>query len=182
MIDWSDPMPRRNIYVHMRRNWIPPNGTTTFEGFPRCPDGQHALESIQVELSLIMFDDGAGEGDAHQIDFALRTRQAAARERLRWMARFTALRNTSDLKASAQSLYQDLVEATRSADIDPDSASRQGMAKPVREELQRLALDITQSAAHNESIQKSEFLEWRITDLEQRTARLVKGAGKMAPE
>jgi hypothetical protein len=27
MIDWSDPMPGRSIYIHMRRNWVPPNGT-----------------------------------------------------------------------------------------------------------------------------------------------------------
>jgi hypothetical protein len=83
-----------------------------------------------------------------------------------------------DLRTSAQSLYQDLVDAARSAEINPDDASRQGMAKPVREELQGLALDITQWAAHNEPLRKSEFLEWRITDVEQRTARLVRGSGQ----
>src|SRR5882724_9086390 len=24
MIDWSDPMPGRSLYVHSRRNWVPP--------------------------------------------------------------------------------------------------------------------------------------------------------------
>jgi hypothetical protein len=52
------------------------------------------------------------------------------------------------------------------------------MAKPVRDELQRLALDITQWAAHNGPLHKNELLEWRISDLEQRTARLIRGAGK----
>jgi hypothetical protein len=178
MIDWSDPMPGRNIYIQMRRNWIPPNGTASFDGYPRCPGGQAPLESIQVELNLIMFDDGTGEGDSHQIEFTLRTRQQARNERIKWIGRFTSLRATSDLRSSAQSLYQELVDATRWAEINPDDASRQGMAKPVRDELQRLALDITQWAAHKQPLQRSELLEWRITDLEQRTARLVHGSGK----
>jgi hypothetical protein len=177
MIDWSDPMPGRSIYVHMRRNWIPPNGTISLDGYPRCPGGPTQLESIQVELDLIMFDDGTGEGDSRQMKFTLRTRQQARNERIKWIGRFTGLRNTSDLRSSAQSLYQDLVDAAHSAEIIPDDASRQGMAKPVRDELQRLALDITQWAAHNEPLQKNELLEWRITDLEQRTARLIHGAG-----
>jgi hypothetical protein len=178
MIDWSDPMPGRGIYVHMRRNWIPPNGTFSLDGYPRCPSGPTSLESIQIELNLVMFDDGTGEGDSRQVESTLRTRQQARNERLKWITRFTALRNTSDLRSSAQSLYQDLVDAARSAEIIPDDASRQGMAKPVREELQRLALDITQWAAHSEPLHKNEFVEWRITDLEQRTERLVRGAGK----
>ena len=53
------------------------------------------------------------------------------------------------------------------------------MAKPVRDELQRLALDITQWAANKRPLQRNELLEWRITDLEQRTARLVRGSGKI---
>jgi hypothetical protein len=98
-------------------------------------------------------------------------------ERLKWIGRFTALRNAVNLKLSAQSLYQDLVDATRSADINPDEAARYGVAKSVRDELQRLALDITQWAAHNEPLHKNELLEWRISDLEQRTTRLAHGAG-----
>ncbi len=179
MIDWSDPMPGRKIYVHMRRNWIPPSGTTTLDGYPRCPGETTPLESIQVELGFIMFDDGTGEGASRQMEFALRTRQQARNERLKWIDRFTALRNTPDLRSAAQSLYQDLVDATRSAEINPDEASREGMAKPVRDELQRLALDITQWAARNESLKKNDLLEWRIADLEQRTARLVRGAGSL---
>jgi hypothetical protein len=178
MIDWSDAMPGRGIYVHMRRNWIPPNGVILFDGYPRCPGGPTPLESIQVELSLIMFDDGTGEGDSHQMEVTLRTRQEARNERMKWIGRFTSLRTASDLRSSAQILYQDLVDATRSAEINPEDASRQGMAKPARDEMQRLALDITQWVAHNERLQKSEFLDWRITDLEQRTARLTRGSGK----
>jgi hypothetical protein len=179
MIDWSDPMPGRSIYVHMRRNWIPPNGSLLFDGYPRCPGGPAPLESIQVELSLIMFDDGTGEGDSHQMESTLRSRQQARNERIKWIGRFMSIRTASDLRSLAQTLYQDLVDATRSAEINPDDASRQGMAKPVRDELQRLALDITQWAAHNERLQKNEFLDWRITDLEQRSARLVHGSGKI---
>jgi hypothetical protein len=178
MIDWSDPMPGRNLYVSMRRTWITPNGTATFDGYPRCPDGQTPLENIQAELNLVMFDDGSGEGDPRQLEFNLRTRQQARNERAKWVGRFTALRTAPDLKSAAQSLYQDLVEATRAAEIDPGEAAKQGMAKPVRDELQRLALDIVQWAAHNPSLQKSDLLQWRLTDLEQRTERLVHGAGK----
>jgi hypothetical protein len=178
MIDWSDPMPGRNIYVHMRRNWIPPNGTLPFDAYPRCPGGTEAAEGIHVELDLVVFDDGTGEGDSRKMEFTLRTRQQARNERVKWIARFTALRNSPDVRSSAQGLYQDLVDAARSAEINPDEASRQGMAKPVREELQSLALDITQWAAHTPQPQKNEMLDWRITDLEQRTARLIQGAGK----
>jgi hypothetical protein len=179
MIDWSDPMPGRNLYIHMRRNWIPPNGAILFDGYPRCPGGPAPLESIQVELKHIMFDDGSGEGDSHQMEITLRTQQQARNERLKWIGRFTSLRTASDLRASAQTLYQDLVDATRSAEINPDEASRQGMAKPVRDELQVLALDITQWVAHHERLQKNEFLDWRLTDLDQRTARFVHGSGRI---
>ncbi len=178
MIDWSDPMPGRSLYVHSRRNWVPPKGTLSLDGYPQCPNGPAPLESIQVELNLIMFDDGAGEGDARRIESTLRLRQQARNERLKWVRRFTELRSAPDLRTSAQSLYQDLVDAARSAEINPDDATRQGMAKPVREELQSLALDITQWAARNESLRKNELLEWRLTDLEQRTARLVRGSGQ----
>jgi len=177
MIDWSDPMPGRNIYVHMRRNWIPPGGKASIDGYPQCPIEAASLAQMNVQLSLIMFDDGTGEGDRSRIESTLLLRQQARNERLKWLSRFTALRSTSDLRVSAQSLYQDLVDATRSAEIDPHEASRQRMAKPVRDELQQLALDITQLAAHNGQLQNNEFVAWRITDLEQRTARLVQGAG-----
>jgi hypothetical protein len=179
MIDWSDPMPGRGIYVHMRRNWLPPNGIGSLDGYPSCPGGPTPLELIQVELNLIMFDNGTAEGESQRIESTLVLRQQARDERLKWMGRLTALRNASELKLSAQSLYQDLVDATRAAEINVYDASREGMAKPVREELQNLALDITQWAAHGERLDKSEFLSWRITDLEQRTARLTRGAGNV---
>jgi len=177
MIDWSDPMPGRNLYIHMRRNWTPPNGTFLIDGYPRCPGVEAPLDSIQVELNNVMFDDGTGEGDSHRMEFTLLARQQARNERLKWIGRFTALRDAPDLKSAAQSLYQDLVNAAHSEEINPDDAARQGMARPVREELQRLALEITQWAAHNTTLQKNEFLAWRITDIEQRTARLVRGGG-----
>jgi hypothetical protein len=182
MIDWSDPMPGRAIFVHMRRNWIPPNGTYPFDGYPHCAGGTTTLESVQAELSAIMFDDGTGEGNSHHLQFALQTRRQMRTERLKWMDRFTALRNTPDLQSSAQKLYQDLVDATHAAEINPQEAIRQGMARPVRDELQRLALEFTQWAAHGQPLQKNEFLEWRITDLEQRTARLARGAGSAEDE
>jgi hypothetical protein len=178
MIDWSDPMPGTGVYVHMRRNWIQPNGTLLFDVYPRCAGEKVPPESIQLELNYIMFDDGTGEGDPGQMEFILHTRQQVRNERLKWVARFTALRDTPDLRSSAQSLYRDLVDAAHSAEINPDDASRQGMAKPTRDELQRLALEITQWAAHNERLQKNDLLDWRITDIEQRTARLIPGAGK----
>jgi hypothetical protein len=179
MIDWSDPMPGRGISVHMRRNWIPPDGSLLFDGYPKCPGASAALESIQVELNFIMFDDGNGEGDSHRMESIIRARQEARNERAKWVSRFSALHTAPDLRTSAQALYQDLVEATRSSEINPDDASRHGVAKATRDELQRLALEITQWAFHSEHLQKNEFLDWRITDLEQRTARLVRGSGKI---
>jgi hypothetical protein len=177
MIDWSDPMPGRNLFVHMRRSWVSPKGTATLDGYPKCPDGQVPLEQIEVVLSLVMFDDGTGEGVAAQIESILRVRQQARAERLKWMPRFSALRSATDLKGSARSLYQELVDATRQTEIDPDNAVTQGAAGPVRDEMQNLALEITQWAGRHESLAKNDVLEWRLTDLEQRTARLVKGAG-----
>jgi hypothetical protein len=177
MIDWSDPMPGRGILVHMRRNWIAPDGASTFDGYPRCAGAAAPLESVQVELDYILFDDGTGEGNPQRLEFALRIRKQMRAERLMWIDRFTALRSATDLPSSAQKLYQDLVDAAHAAEINPQDAARQGMRKPVRDELQRLALELTQWAAHGEPIQKNEVLEWRITDLEQRTARLVRGAG-----
>jgi hypothetical protein len=103
-------------------------------------------------------------------------------ERLKWIDRFTALRNTPDLRSSSQKLYQDLVDAAHAAEINPGEATREGMRKPVRDELQRLALQFTQWAAQGEPLQKNESLEWRITDLEQRTARLARGAGSTDEE
>ena len=177
MIDWSDPMPRRNIYVHMRRKWIPPGGTATLDGYPRCPDGAAPLEQIQAELRTVIFDNGTGEGDAAQIEEILRLRQEVLSERLKWLPRFTALRTTADLKSAALSLYQDLVEATRAVDIDPDRAAAQALSGGVRDELQQLALELTQWARSGEPLVKNELLQWRITDLEDRTARLAKGSG-----
>lgn len=183
MIDWSDPMPVSGILVHMRRNWIPPNGTYPFEIYPRIAGGAvPPLESIQVELDYILFDDGTGEGDPQHIEFVLRTRKQMRTERLKWLDRFTALRSAPDLRASAQTLYQDLVDATHAASINPQDAMREGMAKPVRDELQRLALQFTQWAARGEPLQNNASLDWRITDLEQRTARLVRGAGSAEEE
>ena len=80
MIDWSDPMPGRSIYVHLRRNWIPPNGSLLFDGYPKCPGVSAPLESIQVELNFIMFDDGTGEGDSRRMESILRARQEARNE------------------------------------------------------------------------------------------------------
>jgi hypothetical protein len=177
MIDWSDSMPGRSLYVHMRRNWIPPGGTATLDGYPRCPDGAVQLAGIQAELRFVVFDDGSGDGDTSQIERVLQLRKQAREERLKWMPRFAALRKAADVKTDARSLYQELVEATRTADIDPDQAAAQGTSGPVRDELQQLALEITQWVGHGEPLAKNELLMWRLTDLEQRTARLANGAG-----
>lgn len=179
MIDWSDPMPRSNVYIHMRRNWIEPHASQWFEGYPRYRGETVPLDNIRAELSFIMFDDGGGEGDPARINFILLTRQQARDERVKWMARFAALHHTSALKSSSQQLYQDLVDAAHEAEINPERASQQGSAKPVRNELQGLALDITQWASRGDDLTKNEVLDWRVTDLEQRTVRLIQGAGKM---
>jgi hypothetical protein len=184
MIDWSDPMPRTNLIFHMKRNWIQPQGSLWFDGYPRCHVGTAGetvpLESVAAELSYVVFDDGTGEGDGQRIDIVLLRRQQARDERVKWVARFSALRSAPALKTAAEQLYQDLVDATHDAEIRPDQAAREGMAKQVRAELQTLALQIvewTGAAPGNSDLKKNEVLDWRITDLEQRTTRLVKGAG-----
>jgi hypothetical protein len=179
MIDWSDPMPHLNIYAHMRRNWIQPNGSLWFDGYPRCQGEKVPFEMISAELEYVLFDDGTGEGDPKQMNFVFLTRQQARDERLKWLARFVALRNSAALKSSSQQLYQDLVDGAHESEIIPERASQQGMAKPVREELQSLALQITEWASRNDDLKKNEVLDWRITDLEQRTSRLLRGAGKI---
>jgi hypothetical protein len=177
MIDWSDPMPGKNLYIHMHRRWVPTSGTAVLDGYPHCADGSSDIGSVQTEISSIIFEDGSGEGDPVTIDGALNTRRQLRDERMKWIGRFTALRTAADLKLSSQNLYQDLVDATRAAEINPEEASREGMARSVREEIKSLALDIFQWASHNQTLQKSEILAWRVTDLEQRTERVTRGAG-----
>ena len=133
------------------------------------------LDNVQSEISFIVFVDGSGEGNSREMNSILRARQQARDERVRWIGRFTALRDTSDLRSAARSLYRDLVDAAHASEIAPDDATKQGMAKLVRDEMQRFALELTQWAEHNDSLQKSEYFAWRLTDLEQRTARLILG-------
>ncbi len=182
MIDWSDPMPGTGLYVHMRRNWIAPKGgEASLDGYPTCPGGKAGetarLDGIQVELGSIVFDDGRGEGVAQHLESTLRSRQRVRDERVKWIGRFSALRDAPDLGSAARSLYQDIVDAAHAAEIRPADAARQGMAKPARDELQRLALELTQWAERGEPLSKSNMVQWRLTDLEQRTARLVRGCG-----
>jgi hypothetical protein len=177
MIDWSDSMPGKSLYVHMRRRWVPANGSALLDGYPHCVDGLGDLSGVQTEISSIVFEDGTSEGEPTTIDSVLNTRRQLREERKKWIGRFTTLRSAADLKLSAQSLYQDLVDAIRAAEIIPEEASRQGMAKSVREEMKDLALDIFQWASHNPVLQKNEMLAWRVTDLEQRTERVARGAG-----
>src|SRR3981081_1694383 len=81
---------------------------------------RHRWKGFKLNLSLIMFDDGTGEGDSHGMELTLRMRQQARNERVKWVNRFVALRNTAELRVAAQSLYQDIVDAARSAEINPD--------------------------------------------------------------
>jgi hypothetical protein len=172
MIDASDPMPNRNIYVHGRRYWVAPNAT--FDLYPRCGGKVVPLEKIGAELSFIAFEDGTGEGDAHQLDFAMSGRKEARNERVKWIAPFTALRDAGFEDRGAEPVSRS-GGCRAFAQINPEDARKQGMAKPVREELQELALATTQLATRNEALRKNDFLEWRITDLGQRTTRLIHG-------
>ena len=61
-----------------------------------------------------------------------RVRRQTRVERVKWLPRFTALRDITSLKSSALQLHQDLVDAAHEADINPDRTSQEGMAKPVR--------------------------------------------------
>src|SRR5260370_600998 len=100
MIDWSDPMPGRNIYVHMRRNRIPPSGQASIDGYPQCPNPAASLAQMNVQLSLIMFDDGTGEEDRARIESTLLLRQQARNERLKWRVDSIRERSPSPVPSS----------------------------------------------------------------------------------
>jgi len=103
-----------------------------------------------------------------------------AAERLKWLPAFSALRQASDLATDSLKLYQAIVQANYTADLDPRQGTEEGAAKMVRTELQNLALTIHEWAAHTEGpakLEQDQVMNWRLTDLQQQTARLVKGAG-----
>jgi hypothetical protein len=183
MIDWSDPMPGTNFFVKGHRNWIEPNQAIHSERYlMSCLDRGGSPQTAQVQLSSIMFDDGSGEGDSNQLKNFLRNRQQLRDERLKWITRFSQLRNGDDLHTAAAQLYEDLTKAKHEAEADPDTAPANRIMLFCLEELQNIALELTQYGKVHKKLDEGSRQAWMLTDLEQRTARLVRGAGTGNPQ
>jgi hypothetical protein len=180
MIDGSDPMPGTQILVHVARHWIAPGQDRKMDIYPGNNCRQLPLGEVRFEVADILFDDGTGEGSGPMMDLALRVRKMRAAERLKWLPAFSALHQASDLTNESLKLYQAIVLANYTADLDPGLAAEEASAKTVRTELENMALAIHEWAAHSPSpakLEQNQMLNWRLIDLEQRTARLAKGAG-----
>lgn len=180
MIDGSDPMPGTQSLAHVARHWVMPGENRKMEIFPGKNCSQLPLGEVKVEVRGILFDDGTEEGSDRMMEMAMRVRKMRATERLKWIPAFSALHQASDLTTESLKLYQAIVQANFTADLDPGRAADEGIAKTVRTELQNLALAIHEWAARRQGPAKLEqdpMMNWRLIDLEQRTTRLVKGAG-----
>lgn len=176
MIDWSDPMPGTNMVFGMRRNWIQPGQAIRSERyFMQCSELASSPGSARLEITMIIFDDGTGEGNTNQINFFLRGRRQRRDEMLKWTPRFTALRSAGNLHSAAKQLYRDLTTAKHESEADPGLARANGLARVTLERLQNLALEVTEHAQSSPVLDQREA--WQITDLEQRTERIVRGAG-----
>lgn len=106
------------------------------------------LGEVNFEVVHIVFDDGTGEASSPMMEMAMRARRLRAAERLKWLPAFSVLHQASDLTAESLSLYQAIVQANYTADLDASRATRDGAAKAVRTELQNLALVIHEWAVH----------------------------------
>lgn len=179
MLDWSDPMPATGMFVNMRRSWIEPNGTLRTEGYlvQRCLDLLDAPQNAAIELRAISFEDGTGEGDPRLLKFFYRTRKAILDERLQWVPRFVALRSAANLGDAARQLYQDLTDAKYHAESDLGVVQANGMRVASLQKMQEAAKRIAGYGERHLALEPGSIAEWLISDLEQRTQRMVRGIG-----
>ncbi|HLH03767.1 MAG TPA: hypothetical protein VKX25_13425 [Bryobacteraceae bacterium] len=178
MLDWSDPMPGTNLYVHMHRTWIEPGTTLRSERYwLDCRTLRNAPQHAHVELKLITFEDGTGEGDPNLLYFFFRTRKLVLEERLKWLPRFLALRNSSNLTDDAGPLYRDLTKAKYDAESDLERSRSDGLTRATLEQLQETVRQIVTYSNGHTRLQPGTPAAWLITDLEQRTERLMHGIG-----
>ena len=186
MIDYPDPMPESGA----DKDQVRPFGRVepllrkrTGRNIFGCADAP--VVNARVDLEALVFDDGSSEGKPpQQQNLLLEARKIRRRELAKWVDRFTELRHTVDLSTAARGLYQDLVAANHESDQDPDVAARNQAktAGGVRDELQDLALQITQYAKTHKTIDDLPDVLWRITELEKRNERLKLGAGSAESE
>jgi hypothetical protein len=176
MIDWSDPAPGSNLIVYgMRRQWIPSGGALhAARYFINCQD-TGVPTAWRVTLTLIMFEDGSGEGDRRQLSFFLKMRQQERDVRIKWIARFSALRAADDFHLAASQLYEDLENAKHAIEA---SAATVDANRPLASSLDKLRGVALRLADFSRSHKKPDpVADWLITDLEQRTQRLIRGSG-----
>ena len=178
MLDWSDPMPGTEFYVNMRRSWIQPNSTLqSVRYLSHCKELLDSPQNARIELRIITFDDGTSEGDPNLINFFYRYRKITLEERLKWLPRFVALRTTADLAGDAKRLYQDLTDAKYRVESDTAAADSNALTRSSLEKLQGVAREIVVYSETHRTLEPESIAAWRITDLEQRTARMIRGIG-----
>lgn len=179
MLDWSDPMPGTGMVVNMRRSWIEPNGTLRTEGYlvQRCLELLDSPQYAVVELRAISFEDGTGEGNPNLLNFFYRTRKAILDERVKWLPRFVSLRSASNLRDAAKQLYQDLTDAKYHAESDLAGVKTNGMGAASLQKMQQAAKRIESYGETHSVLEPGSLAAWLISDLEQRTERMVRGIG-----
>jgi hypothetical protein len=179
MIDWSDPAPGSNLVYGMRRQWIPPGGAlASARYFINCKDTGVPTD-WRVTATLILFEDGTGEGDQRQRAFFLKVRQQEREVRLKWIGRFSALRAADDFHAAASQLYEDLENAKHTMEVTAETAEANRPVASALDQLRALALRLAELSRDHKKPDKNSVADWLITDLEQRTQRLIRGAGEL---
>jgi hypothetical protein len=178
MIDWSDPPPGSNLIVYgMRRQWIPPGGALpAARYFINCQD-TGVPTAWRVTLTLILFEDGSGEGDRLQRSSFLKMRQQERDVRVKWIGRFTALRTADDFHHAASQLYEDLENSKHAVEVSAATAEANRPLASLLDKLRGLALRLADFSRNRKKPDANSPEDWLITDLEQRTQRLIRGAG-----
>jgi hypothetical protein len=176
MIDWSDPAPGSNVIIYgMRRQWIPMGGALhSARYFIGCQDAS-VPTAWRVILTLILFEDGSGEGDRRQRSSFLKMRQQERDVRVKWIGRFSALREADDFHLAASQLYEDLENAKHTIEVSAATAEANRPLASSLDKLRNIALRLADFSRGHKKPNSVE--DWLITDLEQRTQRLIRGAG-----
>ena len=178
MIDWSDAAPGSSVIVYgMRRQWIPSVGALhSARYFIGCQDTS-VPTAWRVTLTLILFDDGSGEGDQRQRMSFLKMRQQERDVRVKWIDRFSGLRAADDFHLAASQLYEDLENAVHTVEVGAATADANRSLASSLDKLRGLALRLADVSRNHKKPATNSVEDWLITDLEQRTQRLIRGAG-----
>jgi hypothetical protein len=116
MIESSDPFPG-SIAAKKPTDvwgWIEPQSRKrTGHNIFGCMEDTAVRARVNVEM--VLFDDGSGEGNELWQKQMLETRKSRSQEMQRWVGRFGELRQAADLSIPARRLYQDLIASCRSS-------------------------------------------------------------------